>query len=129
MIVRPHEVFERSGNDLHATVTVPMTAAALGTTLDLETFDGPQAVDIPAGTQSGEEIVLPGLGLPPIHSRAPGNVVIHVDVRTPAKLDERQRELLTELAQIRGEESAAPRVMPREEGGIFSRLKDAFGAR
>jgi molecular chaperone DnaJ len=129
VVVRPHEVFERRGNDLHATVTVPMTAAALGTTLDLETFDGPQPVDIPAGTQSGQTLRLAGLGLPPIHSRARGDVVVHIDVETPTRLDDRQRELLVELSQLRGEEAAEPRVLPRESGGVFSRLKDAFGGR
>lgn len=129
VVVRPHEVFERQGNDLHASISVPMTAAALGTTLDLDTFDGVQPVDIPAGTQSGAEIRIPGLGLPPIHSQARGSVIVHVDVQTPHRLDDRQRELLEELARVRGEESAAPRVIPREDGGLFGRLKDAFGGR
>jgi molecular chaperone DnaJ len=129
VVVRPHEIFERRGNDLHATVTVPMTAAALGTTLDLETFDGPQPVDLPAGTQSGETVRLSGLGLPPIHSRARGDVVVHIEVETPSRLDERQRELLAELARLRGEEAAAPRVVSRDEGGLFSRIKDALGGR
>jgi molecular chaperone DnaJ len=129
VIVRPHEVFERKGNDLHATISVPMTAAALGTTLDLDTFDGPQPVDIPAGTQSGSEIKLPGLGLPPIHSRARGDIFVRVAVQTPTRIDDRQRELLEEFARMRDEEAAAPRVIPREDGGLFNRLKDAFGGR
>lgn len=129
VVVRPHEVFERRGNDLHATLKVPMTAAALGTTVDLETFDGPRPVDIPSGTQSGEAVRIAGLGLPPIHSRARGDVVVHIDVETPTRLNDEQRELLKQFAAVRGEESAEPRVMPREDGGLFSRLKDAFGSR
>ncbi len=52
--IRPHEVFTRRGNDLHATVSIPMTAAALGTTVTLETFDGPEELEVRPGTQSGE---------------------------------------------------------------------------
>jgi molecular chaperone DnaJ len=86
-------------------------------------------VDIPAGTQSGQTLRLASLGLPPIHSRARGDVVVHIEVETPTRLDDRQRELLVELSQLRGEEAAEPRVVPRESGGVFSRLKDAFGGR
>jgi molecular chaperone DnaJ len=55
--------------------------------------------------------------------------VVHIEVATPGRLDDRQRELLEELARLRGEEAAAPRVIPREDGGLFSRIKDAFGGR
>jgi molecular chaperone DnaJ len=54
---------------------------------------------------------------------------VHVEVQTPTKVDDRQRALLTELATLRGEEAVAPRVLPRDEGGLFSRLKDALGGR
>lgn len=129
VVVRPHDVFERRGNDLHATVTLPMTAAALGTTIELETFDGVQQVDVRPGVQSGEMVRLAQLGLPPIHSRARGDVVVHLVVETPGKLTDDQRDLLTRFAELRGEEAAAPRVVPREDAGLFSRLKDAFGSR
>src|ERR1035438_8823233 len=54
----PHPIFERQGDDLHCTVTIPMVAAALGTTLTVQTLDGPAAVDIRPGTQSGQAIPL-----------------------------------------------------------------------
>ena len=54
IVERPHPVFTRRGDDLHCTLEVPMTAAALGTTVDLETLDGVEQVDVRPGTQSGE---------------------------------------------------------------------------
>jgi molecular chaperone DnaJ len=121
---RPHEVFTRDGEDLHCRVTLPMTAAALGTTLKLQTLDGVEDLDIKAGTQSGSVHTLRAHGAPRLRGTGRGNLMVHVDVQTPGKLDERQRELLRELATLRGEElpdgSGAP------QGGLLSRVRDVF---
>ena len=69
IVQRPHPIFERQGDDLHCTVTIPMVAAALGATLKVETLDGPADVDIRPGTQSGQAIPLYGQGI-----RAPERV-------------------------------------------------------
>ena len=63
IVERPHPIFHRQGDDLHCTVTMPMTAAALGTTVTLETLDGAEAVDIRPGTQSGHAVTLAGRGV------------------------------------------------------------------
>ncbi len=52
--VTPHSVFERRGNDLHVTVPISFTEAALGTTVELPTLDGLVSIKIPAGTQNGK---------------------------------------------------------------------------
>jgi molecular chaperone DnaJ len=121
---RPHEVFTRDGEDLHCRVTLPMSAAALGTTLKLQTLDGVEDLDIKAGTQSGSVLTLRAHGSPRLRGTGRGNLMVHVDVQTPGKLDERQRELLRELAALRGEElpdgSGAP------QGGLLSRVRDVF---
>jgi len=135
--VAPHPTFARQGNNLHTTVSIPMTAAALGTTLTLPTLeadlvaDGEEsdletsfALEIRPGTQSGSEQVLRGRGVPGLRSGR-GDLVVTVLVETPTKLDPRQEELLRELAAIRHEEN--PSGLPREEGrSMFGRLRDAF---
>ncbi len=138
--VAPHPVFNRQGNDLHTTVVIPMTAAALGTTLTLPTLEADLVdrreadgvagaetsfdLDIKPGTQSGSAIVLRGRGVPGLRSGR-GDLVVTVLVETPTKLDARQEELLRELAAIRDEEKPTGQV--REEAkGMFSRLRDAF---
>src|SRR5690625_7162345 len=60
---RPHEVFTREGDDLHCTLTIPMTAAALGTVLEIETLDGEKELDIAHGTQPGDTITLASHGV------------------------------------------------------------------
>jgi molecular chaperone DnaJ len=121
---RPHEVFTRDGEDLHCRVTLPMSAAALGTTLKLQTLDGVEDLDIKAGTQSGSVLTLRAHGSPRLRGTGRGNLMVHVDVQTPGKLDERQRELLRELAVLRGEELPAGSGAP--QGGLLSRVRDVF---
>jgi molecular chaperone DnaJ len=121
---RPHEVFTRDGEDLHCRVTLPMSAAALGTTLKLQTLDGVEDLDIKAGTQSGSVLTLRAHGSPRLRGTGRGNLMVHVDVQTPGKLDERQRELLRELAMLRGEELPVGSGAP--QGGLLSRVRDVF---
>jgi molecular chaperone DnaJ len=136
--IAPHGTFTRHGNDLHCTVTLPMSAAALGTTLTLPTLeadvvagDGAESgvettfdLDVRPGTQSGSEQVLRGRGVPGLRGGR-GDLVVTVVVETPTRLDPRQEELLRELAAIRGEEAPSGQVRPGAKS-MFGRLRDAF---
>ena len=118
----PHETFTRDGADLHCTILVPMTAAALGTDLVLTTLDGEEKLDIRPGTQSGSVLTLRGKGVPRLRSTSRGDVHVHVDVRTPTRLDEEQERLLRELANLRREDVSAV----TKGGGLFGKVRDAF---
>ncbi len=134
--VEPHATFTRAGNDLHCTVSLPMTAAALGTSVqlplleaDLDAAEDSELVtsldlEIKAGTQSGTEHVMRGYGVPGLRGGR-GDLVITVVVDTPTRLDARQEELLRELAAIRGEESPQGTVQASHKS-VFGRLRDAF---
>jgi molecular chaperone DnaJ len=117
---RPHPLFERCGDDLHCTVFVPMVAAALGTTLSVDSLDGPAALNIRPGTQSGQVIPLHGYGVRHLNRKGRGDLIVHVMVETPASLDAEQRRILSKLAMLRGEEAPvgpfAP-VRPGRRGG------------
>lgn len=128
IVERPHAVFHRRGHNLHCSLTVPMTAAALGVSLPLETFNGPVDVMIAPGTQSGAVIRRKGEGVPHLRGAGRGDLNIHIEVQTPTKLDARQEELLRELARLRGEEKPTGEATS-ESIGIFGRLRDAFGGR
>jgi molecular chaperone DnaJ len=128
IVQRPHPIFERQGDDLHCTVTIPMVAAALGTTLKVQTLDGPAEVDIRPGTQSGQAIPLYGQGTAHLNSSGRGDLLIHVTVETPGKLEPDQEALLRELARLRGEEAPPGKFAPGQQG-FFSRLRDAFNGR
>jgi molecular chaperone DnaJ len=128
IVQRPHPIFERQGDDLHCTVTIPMVAAALGASLQVETLDGPADVDIRPGTQSGQAIPLYGQGTARLNSSGRGDLIVHVTVETPTKLEPEQEELLRQLAKLRGEEAPPGRFAPGQQG-FFSRLRDAFNGR
>ena len=128
IVQRPHAIFERQGDDLHCTVTIPMAAAALGATLQVQTLDGPADVDIRPGTQSGQAIPLYGQGTAHLNASGRGDLLIHVTVETPTKLDPDQETLLRQLAKLRGEESPPGKFAPGQQG-FFSRLRDAFNGR
>ena len=121
--VAAHDVFSRQGDDLVCSVSVPFTAAALGTTITLETLDGPRDVTLKAGTQAGDVHTIRGLGAARIHRGTRGDVKVFVDVTVPKKLSEREKELLREFAELRGE--PLPEVTPGT--GLFSRLKEKMG--
>ena len=128
----PHELFTRDGADLHCTVKLPMTAAALGTTLPLVTLEGTEEIRVEAGTQCATVLTLRGQGMPRLRTSGRvdgrGDLFVHLDVVTPTRLDTRQTELLRELAALRGEEQAELTANGRA-GGLFSRLRDSFGGR
>jgi molecular chaperone DnaJ len=124
---RPHPVFTRDGEDLHCRVTLPMTAAALGTTLNLKTLDGEEDLDIRPGTQAGSVLTLRGHGAPRLRASGRGNLVVHVEVQTPTRLDAEQEKLLREFAALRGED--LPNAGREAQGGLFSRVRDAFNGR
>src|SRR3954447_25600194 len=121
---RPHPVFTRDGEDLHCRVTLPMTSAALGTTLSLKTLDSEEDLDVRAGTQSGSLLTLRGRGAPRLRATGRGNLLVHVEVQTPIKLDPEQEKLLRELAALRGEDTAG--TTRENQQSFFSRVRDAW---
>lgn len=138
--VAPHTVYSRSGDDLLCTITVPMTAAALGTVVDLPTLEADTvdaattsvertiALEIRAGTQSGERFVARGRGVPHLRGTGRGDVVATVTVETPTKLDVEQTELLRQLAALREEHNPSLDVDHRHRS-VFGRFKEALGGR
>jgi molecular chaperone DnaJ len=127
----PHELFTRDGADLHCTVALPMTAAALGTTLPLPTLDGTDELHVDAGTQAGTVKTLRGKGMPRLRSTGRvdgyGDLMVHIDVAVPTALTKEQTDLLRQLAALRGEEQPDLVGGNRNGHGIFSKLRDSFG--
>jgi molecular chaperone DnaJ len=128
ILEKPHKQFHRRGHDLHCEVKLPMTAAALGVRIPIATLAGDIEVDVAAGTQSGTVIRRRGEGMPHLRGNGRGDLLVHLEVQTPVKLDDEQKELLTKLAEIRSENDFIGEVTS-ENQGFFSRLKDAFGGR
>jgi molecular chaperone DnaJ len=95
--IKQHDIFERDGDDLHCTVPVPMTAAALGGSIEVPTLDTKVEIEIPEGTQHGKTFRLRGKGIKGVRSAYPGDLYCHVTLETPVKMTEYQRKLMKEL--------------------------------
>ncbi|WP_296136093.1 molecular chaperone DnaJ [uncultured Corynebacterium sp.] len=126
--VTPDSVFVREGDDLHLSVSVPMVDAALGTSIFVKDPVGEEfPLDIAPGTQPDETITVEGRGMPRIRSDRKGNVVVHVSVAVPTKLDSKTEKLLKQVKNHRKDDAV---VNDRESGGgFFSRLRSRFAGR
>ena len=133
--VADHETFRRDGDNLEMVVKLPMTAAALGTTVDVTTLeaewegsdpaDRSVAVDIPAGTQSGTRIALKDRGVPKLRGGGRGELGVTVLVQTPTKLDDHQRDLLRQLAESRHEDHSEAETAKHGKG-VLGKLSEWF---
>ncbi|MEL7529901.1 MAG: molecular chaperone DnaJ [Bacteroidota bacterium] len=120
---KPHEHFERDGNNLIHELFISFPDAALGTQVEVPTLDGKVRVKLPAGTQAGKVVRLRGKGLPSINANAFGNMLVHVNVWTPQTLSESERKT---LEQMRSSEHFQPNPS-REQRGFFSKIREFFG--
>jgi molecular chaperone DnaJ len=118
--VKPHKFFERDGDDLHCVMPISFPQAALGTELEIETLEGPAAIKIPEGTQSGREFRLRGKGVPHLNESGKGDLIVEVRVATPTKLNKTQKDLLRQLAETMDVEN-----VPTNRG-LFDKVKDIF---
>ncbi len=120
--VAADERFERDGDDLVTVVGVSATAAMTGSSIGVETLEGSREVEVPAGTQPGSESILRGLGLPRLGGGRRGDQRLVFRVIVPANLSDEQREMVARLEQTIG-----PENLSSDGGGIFSRVRRAFG--
>lgn len=122
--VRPHPYFRRRNHDILLELTINVAQAALGDKVKVPTVEGEQELVIPAGTQSGKVLRMPGLGVPRLRrdgtSAGRGDQLVVVDVEIPTKLTDQQRRLLEELGETLGN-----KVVPQKaEKGFLERVRD-----
>ncbi len=103
--VRPHEIFERDGNDLYARISVSFAQAILGDEVTLKTLDGEKIIKIEPGTQPGTVLKFRGEGVPSLRGFGRGDLFVQIDVTIPSKITPRQRELLQEFMAIEEEKA------------------------
>ena len=121
--VKEDRRFVRDGDDLLTAVDVAAPLAALGTTVEVPTIDGPDELEIPAGTQPSETLVLRGAGMPSLRGRRHGDLRVVVNVITPRNLSAKQRKQLEGFAATLTEENL------HSEEGVFAKLRRAFQQR
>lgn len=118
--IKPHETFRREGSELLCQIPITYTQAVLGGEIDVPTLDGSTKLKIPQGTPAGKIFRLRGEGVMDLHSGRRGDQHVQTYIYVPAELDDKQRELLEELATIEGEPQA------HESRSFFDKVKDLF---
>lgn len=118
--VRAHDFFERHGYDLHCVIPISFPQATLGAEFEIPGIDGPVAIKVPEGTQSGREIRVRGRGIPYLNERGSGDLIVKVVVQIPRKLSRAQKDLVAKLAETMSVENkpTAP--------GLIEKMKDLF---
>ncbi|MBM0867996.1 molecular chaperone DnaJ [Staphylococcus auricularis] len=101
--VKPSDKFERDGDDLFYDLNVSFAQAALGDEVKVPTLKGSVMLTIPAGTQTAKQFRLKEKGVKNVHGYGYGDIFVNIKVNTPTKLNDRQKELLREFADISGE--------------------------
>ena len=95
--VKNHPYFERRENDLHITIPLSFTQAALGDEIEIPTIDGKAKLKIPAGTNSETTLRMAGKGIPDVHGDGQGDQMVKVRIEVPKKLSKKQMELIKQL--------------------------------
>ena len=123
--LKAHAVFQREHDDLHCEVPLSFATAALGGEIEVPTLDGVARLKVPAETQTGKVFRLRGKGIKGVRSATQGDLLCHVVLETPAKLTDRQKELLQEFEII--SQGNAERHSPRAQSWL-DRVKDFFSS-
>ncbi|MBE3570826.1 MAG: molecular chaperone DnaJ, partial [Bacillales bacterium] len=118
--VKPHEFFERDGDDIYCEMPLTFAQAALGDEIEVPTLHGKVKLKIPAGTQTGTKFRLRGKGAPNVHGYGVGDQHIIVKVITPTKLTDKQKQLLREFAEIGGS------IPDEQHESLFDKVKRAI---
>lgn len=115
-----HQIFTRHGFDIHCTVPISFSQAALGAEIEVPTLDGKVAVQIQSGTQSGKKMRLKGKGITKLGGYGQGDLILSIHVETPTKLSGEQKELFKKLAEL---DQGSSNPMSR---GFFDKVKELF---
>ncbi|MEM7370514.1 MAG: molecular chaperone DnaJ [Bacteroidota bacterium] len=119
---KPHELFERDGDNLIHELFISFPNAALGTQVEVPTLSGKVRIKLAPGTQAGKVVRIKGKGLSNINGYGSGNLLVHVNVWTPENLSSEERKLLTKL-----KDAANFQPNPsREQKGLFSKIREFF---
>ncbi len=115
--------FERDGEDLYTEVLTTYPQLALGSQVSVPTVSGHTTLDVPAGTQSGQVFHLRGRGLPRVNANGIGDLHVRVQLWTPERFTEEERQILARLGELQPGVPADGRSK-----GFWAKMKEALGA-
>jgi molecular chaperone DnaJ len=120
LIVKPHEIFQRDGDDLLCELPISFVQAALGSEVEVPTMAGKAHIRIPPGTQPGTVFRLKGKGIKNVQGYGLGDLHVRISVEVPTQLNSAQRNKLQEFAGL-----CAPETNPISKS-FFEKAKNLF---
>jgi len=118
--VKAHKYFSRENDHLYCQATISFPRAAMGTQMEIPTFEGRETLTIPSGTQPGEVLKLKGKGLRNVSNHRKGDLFVRIEVETPRNMSKKQKQILRAFAESRGED-----LDEAEKSGI-GKVKNLF---
>jgi molecular chaperone DnaJ len=103
--VKDHDLFIRDENDVHCTIPVPFTTAALGGKVKVPTLSGTAEIKLAPGTQNDTVLRLRGKGIPSLRGYGRGDQHVRIQVEVPTNLSASQRTKLEDFATSCNEDS------------------------
>ena len=119
---KEHEFLQRDGQNILFEQFLSFADASIGTQVEVPTLDGKVRIKIPPGTQSGKIFRLQDKGLPTVQGYGKGDQLIHVNVWTPKKLTQEERDLLEKMRSM-------PNFTPspqKSDRTLYEKLRDYF---
>jgi molecular chaperone DnaJ len=128
--VKDHPVFQREGSDVHVYCPVPLSLACLGGQVVVPTLTGEVDLKVPAGSRSGDRLVMRGKGISKGSNGNFGNQYVHLDVEVPSEMTARQKELIEEFGKLEAERKGSKKEQKDSSSSTwFSRFKDLLSKR
>lgn len=121
VVVKPHPILERQGNDLYCEMLIPFSVAVLGGEVPVPTLDGRVKLRIPPGTPSSKIFRLREKGMPFLDGNGQGDQLVRVEIEVPTRITEKERSFLQEWARERKDSAGTPK-----KKGLFGRFKESF---
>ncbi len=119
--IKPHEYFRREGKNLHLDLVIGLVDAILGAETEVPHLSGQKVkIKIPRGSQPQDQIVIKGQGLPDPKGGPPGDLIVHLQVQLPSKVNREQEDLLKRFAEL--EKHKGPRVKTKGKRGFLGRI-------
>ncbi len=124
MEVEEHDIFERDGNDIICEVPISFAEAALGTTIRVPTLKGEAELKVPAGTQSGTNLRLRGMGIPDLRGYRHGDEIVQIQVEVPTRLSPEMKDLLKQFQELSEKQEQSHPLHKR----FMEKLRKSLGA-
>ena len=119
---KPHNHFVREGNHLHFDLYISISEAVLGVSREINLLEGKVRIKLESGIQSGKTLRLRGKGVGDLNGYGKGDLLVHINVWTPKKLNKEQKQFFQKMTE---DDNFKP-APSNSDKSFFEKVKDMF---